>query len=339
MPFFCARLKFQIPCLGSDECVERHQSRGVRVNRGGYGNDDKAFEAFRRDKAVRRRQHLAATGKSVAPARCATDAMRAIEEGEQREARELQLRREMFEFVRDTTKLAAGVLGQVHEQQARSRDSQVSGEMRDFFKTAKSEAEDLVNAVKSNYDGDASEQELEPSMTELGIAGLDRFRAEGVEEVAQMHLGQDPMQAAGAVKDAVPIEAPVEIFDPSMVFAEGDLTDQPTAEVDGADDGADDGDEMALDVVEPVTESSMTLTAVSLVDPLEIDGDLDDELGRLDLELEQEASEPHVPERFAALIRDPGLRRKALAALAKAGLLSRDDARAIYIEARDLFGR
>ncbi len=286
------------------------------MNRHGYGSDDAAFDRFRREKTRRRRQHQEVQGESLVHS-VRSETVRLIEEGDQREARELKLHREMFEFVRDTIKVAAGVLSTVTDDQRENVARQISGEMEDFFKSTSGGAEDAIELLRDRHDleeTDTTSEQLEVHLGELGIQDLDRWRREGLEEIARRHLGQ-PVERTG--EDGLAgDEAHVGVAEEEAPETEHPETEHPEAEhrePRPADFGIDD------DIAAPEHEG--LLAAVI---------DLDEATGAWP------TGTARAPRAFADLLSDVATRKQTLTLLVQHDLLSREQAREIFVQMKHL---
>jgi hypothetical protein len=263
------------------------------MNNHGYGSDDSDFREFRRRKAKHQRQARDAKDTEE-PQR--QSAIEVIEERERREALESQLRREMFEFVRDTTKLAAGVLARVGDDQASTMSRQISDEMQDFFKTAMYGTEDLVAVLKAKHGQDVlrlSPAEIEAHMAALNVEDMDRYRAQGNEELAMKHFGQK-LQPENRPKVAAPKKSSFTTSEPLPDFGHQDLTETLGAEAqpDALHDLAELGE-----VISGTTPAALP-----------------------------------VPAAFAELLNGADRAKRTLALLVRHGLLDRETARQVYAQ-------
>lgn len=328
------------------------------MNRHGYGNEDTTFEDFRR-KRQKQRQRFVGDDPGV-PAN--KEALRQIEEREQREARELRLRNEIFDFIRDTIKLAAGVLSEVSGDQAEELSQQITSEMHDFFKRALFGTEDLLAVLKAKYGPEVlrlGPQELEAHMAQLSVEDMDRYRAEGSAEGARLHLGQRPAEETipedrgrrDVAEDEGPLLSPVELdateAPGSTEVAESTSQESheaaPVAATDRAE-GTEEGAEseavagtLAVDEEWVCATPSSVSQETTLSDPVELDS-LDpvrsssEEPEQSDQGSEQgkEQESEQGSEGIATLLGGAATNKKALTALVKAGVLTRREARDIY---------
>ena len=283
----------------------------------GYGSDDANFEAFRRKKNKQRRQQQNASGKSGAYA-ALNDNLRAIEQDEQRAAQDMQLKREMFEFVRDTTKLAAGVLTEVNDEQGRRSDEQASVEADDFFH--ESDFEEVVDEHAHDHDhGLASRMQVERDEFERLASGY-------ADEVVHHHDGEEygygHHDEAGHAATYDDYHGARPGFADEHGAAHEDLAEVPP---DYVDYDRDSRDRAARDLVE--------------IDD-EFGGPDEEELGHLHLEdelgtIEEKAPVHSVPEDWSAILEDDERCRQALLLLVKGGVLHKHEARRIYVESQE----
>ena len=287
----------------------------------GYGSDDAIFEAFRRQKNKQRRQQKQCEGKSGAFA-ALNENLRAIEQDEQRAAQEMQLKREMFEFVRDTTKLAAGVLTEVSDEQGRQREEKVSVEADHFFH----DDFDEVHEHDAHAHGLSSQMQVERDEFERLASGYvdavedepGRHHAAGHAATYDSYHGTRPGLADD--HDATP-----EGFTQMPVHGEVD-------ELHGSHGAGPDARH-----------------ADGLGDLVEIDDEFggpdEEELGHMKLEdelptigEENQTEVPAVqvvPEDWTAILEDDARCRQALLLLVKGGVLHKHEARRIYVESQD----
>ncbi len=149
------------------------------------------FEAFRREK--QKRKYRGESGEGGLPA--TSDSARVLAEDDRKEALEIRLQREMQEFVEGTTRIAARILNQVGEKQAKIVQERIAREMKEFFRTTLQRAEEMVRTLREEYGMRTEAAEIEAHLKELAADELDGFRFEGNQDAAQRHLGQEPGEA------------------------------------------------------------------------------------------------------------------------------------------------
>jgi hypothetical protein len=163
------------------------------------GTND-GFEDFRRERKRRQlRDGLFHPGGEQ------EEITRQLEEVEQREAQEVRLNKEMFDFFTNATRTAAQMVSQVSETAEKEHAVQVAQEMSEFLADTLQRAQQFVLLMNSRTRPDVARQEVHPNMQNLVGAQLDGFRHEGNSSARDNHIGLDPFTVD---VDGVPIDAP-----------------------------------------------------------------------------------------------------------------------------------
>jgi hypothetical protein len=155
-------------------------------------NSVDGFEMYRRQRERRRLQTASTTEKH--PLSGPTNALRELEAVEEREHRDMQLRREVHDFFDSATRIAADIVDKVAATAQLQLDEQLSHEMQEFLMDSIARMQDLVQGVLTSNQGSTAEQVIEPLMHNLAGQLLDGFRHMGNQPSAEQHLGKDPMQ-------------------------------------------------------------------------------------------------------------------------------------------------
>ncbi len=288
------------------------------MNHHGYGNDDSSFDEFRKRKHRQQRQRRLAEGQAGFFANgIANNAARVIEEGEQREAQDMQLKREMDEFVRDTTKLAAGVLCEVNEQKDRRGGSEDHAQQMARMKALETEAARR---------GAAS---LTPETPPRAVMSLEEHLQQESERV-NGGASQEVLRVAAL--EPTPVPPHLQQGARSSRGADADFADfRGDALSDFCD--ADDHFEELPDDPDVLNDSVREFERISHLEPSCSDEDLP-------LAVASEAPAPKVarpplPLGFTRLVSDPDRCKATLKCLVNGGILDRLEARGIYAEMKE----
>lgn len=287
------------------------------MNHHGYGSDDHQFEDFRKRKNRQMRQRRQAEGQAgMYDHSFANGAARVIEEGEQREAQDMQLRREMDEFVRDTTKLAAGVLGEVHDAKDREIEAVVSDEVQDFF-----QGPDL-----------ASPQGLAASPPPAPAAPMRQTLSLQEHMESQRNYGPETsVEEAARFASEVATPEPTPAKPASDAGEEVEFIEFRGEALSAFCDLDDSVEQLPNDDPDVLDNSVREFERISHIEPSCGDDDVD-------VSVEAKAVEQRsssLPAAFARLVADPDQCKATLTCLVNGGILERDEARAIYAEMRE----
>ncbi|MCA8969717.1 MAG: hypothetical protein KDC95_08035 [Planctomycetes bacterium] len=288
------------------------------MNHHGYGSDDRNFEDFRKRKNRQLRQRRLAEGQAgLFQHGIANSAARVIEEGEQREAQDMQLKREMDEFVRDTTKLAAGVLGEVNEQKDRQVQSQVSGEMQEFFSSPPSPggADEHARPQPSDV------QSQTPAQPPRAVISLEE------------HLSSQSMR----VTPSEPTPVPQHVQSSGRHAAQRpdpELDEYTEFRGEALSDFCDSDDLTELPDDPTVLDDSVReFERISHLEPSCCDEDVP--APRAPAPEASTPKAPLLPIAFARLVSDPDRCKATLKCLVGGGILDREEARHIYAEMKE----
>jgi hypothetical protein len=167
------------------------------------------FENFRRERNRRRleggpRRDLGDSG----------NVLRQIEAAEQREVRDQQLTREVHEFFAAATKQAASIVQNVTEGAEAELTASVGREMSEFLRDTIRRAQEFMTVVQEEARRGVGKKDLEPHMQNIVGPVLDGFRCAGSPATAEQHLGQDPFSTelagieSSVLADLPPLRAP-----------------------------------------------------------------------------------------------------------------------------------
>jgi t-SNARE complex subunit (syntaxin) len=312
------------------------------------------FERFRRDRKLRRNKQQVTVARGD---RVQRDTIRQIEERERSEANELRLTREMYEFVEETTRLAATILKDIAAQYQQNQSNQITNEMSEFFSETLRRAENLSRTLNEKGQDSGSLQlaiaELEPLLENISTEELDQFRAEGSLE-GQRHMGQHP--ASELMEQNQEAEQPSQVRDDAQEatvlpgsegFEEPGLGENEDGSVDleplasdefyedeFADDGAVLEDPLSWRPTqhpEPEPEVEPAPESMPVAEP-EAEGPAPVESEDL---FDTEEESPGLPLGLDNVAHDPAKLKKALTLMVQNGLLSREDANDAWKRARD----
>ena len=184
------------------------------------------------------------------------------------------MRREIEDFVRETTRHAAEVLGEMEEEHSEEVSQKVASEMEEFLATTAQGTGELLDLLRERYSEEGPPPA--PAKPQLGLTSAP-----------------PPVGAAPS-------------FDTDVA---SDLSEEAEDLLGGA-------------LVGESVDSSIEFDA-SLTDPLEVDAFED---------LAERRSTTEVPSAYGRLLEDPATAKRTLAVLVEAGLLTRDEAREVFVE-------
>ena len=149
---------------------------------------DPSFEQFRRSRKLGQIHGKMAEGPG------GRGVLKEIESHERLEVLQQRLQREMNEFFGEATRLAAGILQSLKQEKAQELSEQVYAEMEGFLRESARKAEMLVSRLRETAARNGvAVADVETSLTNLTTKDLDRFRAAGTANLADKHIGKDPM--------------------------------------------------------------------------------------------------------------------------------------------------
>lgn len=302
------------------------------------------FERFRRDRNLRRNQRHITVARGD---RVQRDTIRQIEERERSEALEQRLTREMYEFVEETTRLAATILKEIAAQHQQNRANQISSEMHEFFSETFRRAESLTRYLHSIGSDAGSLQiaisEMEPLLENLSTEALDEFRAEGTAE-GQRHMGRHPVAHRSPLEGRLsdPMSEPPlseeelleEEFEDDEGYGEnpdGSFDLEPLASDEFFEDDVDEGRRPLEDPLSWRPSERLEAEAAA-AQPAQVAPEPE---ARPEPEPEPAADGPDLPLGLGGVAHDPAKLKKALTLMVKNGLMTKEDANAAWKTARE----
>lgn len=153
---------------------------------------NQGFDDFRKE----RKRIQAKIGRAGGLHDYHNQALRELEQAEEREVREQQLTREVHEFFAAATRQAASIVDRVARDAEREAGQRIEQEMEAFLIDALARMNTLVVAVLKERRGAVAETRKEPSVGNLVGPLLDEFRSAGTADIGDKHVGQDPFATA-----------------------------------------------------------------------------------------------------------------------------------------------
>jgi hypothetical protein len=153
---------------------------------------DQGFDDFRKE----RKRIQAKVGRAGGLHDFHNQALRELEQAEEREVREQQLTREVHDFFAAATRQAASIVDRVARDAEREAGQRIEQEMEAFLIDSLARMNTLVLAVLKERRGAVAETRKEPSVGNLVGPLLDEFRSAGTADVGDKHVGQDPFATA-----------------------------------------------------------------------------------------------------------------------------------------------
>lgn len=152
--------------------------------------NDEDFERFRKERK------RAQPRPSSAPAASDFDseALRELQQVEQREMRDKKLTREVHDFFAEATAQAKSIVERVSRDAETEATQRVEKDMEAFLIDALTRMNTFVVKMMREKRGPVAETQVEPSVGNIVGRMLDEFRFAGTAAVGDKHLGQDPFQ-------------------------------------------------------------------------------------------------------------------------------------------------
>lgn len=273
-------------------------------------NTDQGFDDFRRQRARGRSRKPAASGLGYE-----NQALRELEQVEEREVRDQQLTREVHDFFAAATKQAAAIVERVAHDAEEEAGERMQGEVEGFLIDTLSRMNGfIVGVMQHRRNANVAEAHVEPDIKHLVGAGLDEFRYEGSAETRDAHIGQDPF--ATPVED-VQREFRAVVADMDGEAAAAPIDDHLVAETSADETHEDDGDRYE----EPPVASEQDDPAAASM-PAEFARDAAEGVADTHSEMVAE-EEPTVEEELETF-------KNALKALVRQGVMQREEARAAW---------
>lgn len=269
----------------------------------GRNNQDSGFEDYRRERNKRRlnsapRRDLGANAR----------VLKELEQAEMAEARNQQLTREVHDFFTEATRTAAEIVQKVSLEQIHQVEDQLSSEMADFLAETIRRAQEFVSLIQVTMNPDIAETEVIANMQNLVGRSLDEFRSAGTAQLADKHLGLDP-------------------FALELDLAKQEEQKAPTPEEEPEDEQL-----LDLAAIEPLVDTVPELAPgpdATETEP-EPESKMEDHLVAT-AEPEPPAPTPAIDESwFLRLKGDPDKLKTSLKVLVRSGMMSKDEALAIY---------
>ncbi|MFK7740961.1 MAG: hypothetical protein AB8H80_11620 [Planctomycetota bacterium] len=153
-------------------------------------NTEQGFDAYRRERKRVQAKHGTPTNNALG---YENQALRELEQVEEREIREQQLTREVHDFFAAATKQAAAIVEKVSHDAEEEQGAKLAGEVEGFLMDALERMNKfVVSAMNKRSNVNVAETRVEPDVKHLVGQELDAFRAEGSPQTLDAHLGQDP---------------------------------------------------------------------------------------------------------------------------------------------------
>lgn len=156
---------------------------------------DQGFDDFRKQ----RKRMQAKLGQPATALGYDNQALRELEEVEQKEVREQRLTREVHDFFAAATRQAASIVERVAKDAMQETGARVEQEMESFLIDSLARMNNFVLTVLNQRRGPVAEAQMEPSVGNIVGPSLDEFRFAGTADTGDKHIGQDPF--ATAVED------------------------------------------------------------------------------------------------------------------------------------------
>lgn len=154
---------------------------------------DEDFERFRKE----RQRVRTKTNPAPAPGggeEFGTEALRELQQVEQRELRDQRLTREVHDFFAEATQQAKSIVERVSQDAETETTQKVERDMEAFLLDAWTRMNEFVAAMMRERRGQIAETQVEPSVGNIVGPRLDEFRFAGTAQLGDKHLGQDPFE-------------------------------------------------------------------------------------------------------------------------------------------------
>lgn len=150
---------------------------------------DQGFDAFRRE----RKRVQSKLGPQPSVLGYENAALRELEQVEEREVRDQQLKREVHEFFAAATRQAASIVEKVAHDAEEQAGERMQDEVENFLMDTLTRMNGFIMAVMQQGSGaDLAETHIEPDVKHLSGPELDAFRTQGTPATREAHIGQDP---------------------------------------------------------------------------------------------------------------------------------------------------
>lgn len=149
---------------------------------------DQGFDDYRRE----RKRMRAKVGPQPTALGYENQALRELEQVEEREIQDQRLTREVHEFFATATRQAAAIVERVARDAQQEAGQKVEQEMESFLIDALARMNNFVLTVLHHRRAGVAETQMEPSLGNLQEGTLDEFRWSGTAEGTDKHIGQDP---------------------------------------------------------------------------------------------------------------------------------------------------
>ncbi|HEB52106.1 MAG TPA: hypothetical protein ENI87_02500 [bacterium] len=154
---------------------------------------DTGFDDFYRE----RKRVRAKLGPQKSVLGYENQALKELEQVEEREVREQQLTREVHDFFAAATRQAAAIVEKVSHDAEREASERLQGEVEGFLIDALSRMNNfIVTVMQKRRNANVAETQIEPDVKHLVGSELDEFRLEGSGEARDAHLGKDPFDTS-----------------------------------------------------------------------------------------------------------------------------------------------
>ena len=153
---------------------------------------DQGFDDFRRA----RLRVQAKLGPQAPATGFENNALRELEQAEEREVRDQQLTREVHDFFAAATRQAAAIVDRVARDAEREAGAKVEQEMESFLIDSLARMNNFVLTVLQQRRGQIAETQMEPRIGNLLGSSLDQFRHAGTADIGDKHIGKNPFAIA-----------------------------------------------------------------------------------------------------------------------------------------------
>lgn len=150
--------------------------------------DDEEFERFRKE----RKRAQPRANPAPAASDFDSEALRELQQVEQRELRDKKLTREVHDFFAEATAQAKSIVERVSRDAESEATQRVEKDMEAFLIDALTRMNTFVVKMMREKRGPVAETQVEPSVGNIVGRMLDEFRFAGTAAVGDKHLGQDP---------------------------------------------------------------------------------------------------------------------------------------------------
>ena len=150
---------------------------------------DQSFDQFRRE----RKRVQSKLPSQPSPLGYDNPALRELEQVEERDLRDQQLKREVHEFFAVATRQAAAIVERVAHDAEEQAGERIQDEVETFLMDTLTRMNGFIMSVMQQGSGaDLAETHIEPDVKHLIGPELDAFRTQGTSATREAHIGQDP---------------------------------------------------------------------------------------------------------------------------------------------------